>query len=359
MAAMAWQTTGDVTEFLAAAGPYLRRERARNTVILSVTETMRVNAAASAGKSSVAGRAAAIRRRPAAAGRRRPLFGWWSDPAGAVAGAFMHTPPFPVVLTAVAPEAAAELAAVTMAARPVGGVNAYPEVAEAFADGWRSGHRGGRVGRLPPPAAVPAGGAGLAGPGAGRGGQARPRCRRAADGRLVRRLRRRGRRHGQGRGPVRRRAREDQPRRGHGLGGGRRARRHRLQHGAGARHGPDRPGLHPAGAARPRLRQRGHRGALAAPARGGGARRSSCTPTSPIRCPIRSTSASATGRSKTGSCWRFRPISYRLVILRSPARAAYLKALCYLPGRFSVTFRDPLPLLPDTSRHRRTGLVPA
>ncbi len=27
MAAMAWQTTGDVTEFLAAAGPYLRRER--------------------------------------------------------------------------------------------------------------------------------------------------------------------------------------------------------------------------------------------------------------------------------------------------------------------------------------------
>ena len=39
MAAMAWQTTGDVTEFLAATGPYLRRERARNTVILSVTET--------------------------------------------------------------------------------------------------------------------------------------------------------------------------------------------------------------------------------------------------------------------------------------------------------------------------------
>ena len=49
MAAMAWQTTGDVTEFLAAAGTYLRRERVRNTVILSVTETMRVNAAVSAG----------------------------------------------------------------------------------------------------------------------------------------------------------------------------------------------------------------------------------------------------------------------------------------------------------------------
>src|SRR5216684_2815360 len=130
MTAMAWQTTGDVTEFLAAAGPYLRRERARNTVILSVTETMRINAAESAGKSSAAA---------------RPLLGWWSEPAGAVAGAFMHTPPFPVVLTAVALEAAAELAAGTLAARPLGGVNGHPEVAEAFADGWREENPGGRA----------------------------------------------------------------------------------------------------------------------------------------------------------------------------------------------------------------------
>src|SRR3984957_14380493 len=141
MAAMAWQTTGDVTEFLAAAGPYLRRERARNTVILSVTESMRVNAAASAGKSPASPASA----RAAGLAATRPLLGWWTDPAGAVAGAFMHTPPFPVVLTEVDPEAAAELAAVTMAARPVGGVNAYPEVAEAFADGWRKGSQGGRA----------------------------------------------------------------------------------------------------------------------------------------------------------------------------------------------------------------------
>jgi RimJ/RimL family protein N-acetyltransferase len=59
----------------------------------------------------------------------------------------MHTPPFPLVLTEVALDAAAELAAVTMAARPLGGVNAYPEVAEAFADGWRdrNASRDGRV----------------------------------------------------------------------------------------------------------------------------------------------------------------------------------------------------------------------
>jgi RimJ/RimL family protein N-acetyltransferase len=148
MAAMAWRTTGDVTEFLAAAGPWLRRERARNTVILSVTETMRVTAAA-AGKSS----AAAGQPQSPAAGQAtgqiagqaaRPLFGWWSDRAGAVAGAFMHTPPFPVVLTEVG-VAAAELAAVTMAARPLAGVNAHPEVAEAFAAGWRDRNRGGRA----------------------------------------------------------------------------------------------------------------------------------------------------------------------------------------------------------------------
>jgi RimJ/RimL family protein N-acetyltransferase len=142
MAAMAWQTTGDVTEFLAAAGAYLRRERVRNTVILSVTETMRVNAAVAAGKSSAA---AGQPQSPAAGQASRPLFGWWSDPTGAVAGAFMHTPPFPVVLTAVALEAAAELSAVTMADRPLAGVNAYREAATAFADGWRHGNKVGRV----------------------------------------------------------------------------------------------------------------------------------------------------------------------------------------------------------------------
>jgi RimJ/RimL family protein N-acetyltransferase len=146
MAGMAWQTTGDVAEFLAAAGPYLRRERARNTVILSVAESMRVNAAARPGP---AGRAGAARVGGAAgtsgAGAGRPLLGWWSDRAGAVAGAFMHTPPFPVVLTAVALDAAAELAAVTLAARPLGGVNAHPAVAGAFGDAWRAVRPGGRV----------------------------------------------------------------------------------------------------------------------------------------------------------------------------------------------------------------------
>ncbi len=149
MAAMAWLATGDVTEFLAAAGPYLRRDRVRNTVLLSVTETMRVNATAAGKSSAAAGQpqspGAGQPQSPAAGQASGPLFGWWSDPAGAVAGAFMHTPPFPVVLTEVALEAAAELSAVTMAARPLAGVNAYPGVAAAFADGWRHGNQVGRV----------------------------------------------------------------------------------------------------------------------------------------------------------------------------------------------------------------------
>jgi GNAT superfamily N-acetyltransferase len=146
MASMPWQTTGDVSEFLAAAGSYLRRERVRNTTILTVTEAMRVRSAGSATRPA-AGDAAS-----------RPLFGWWSGPAdparptgeagqagqsGPVAGAFMHTPPFPLVLAAAAPRIAAELAAVTLAGRPLAGINAHPELAEAFAQAWQHANGGG------------------------------------------------------------------------------------------------------------------------------------------------------------------------------------------------------------------------
>ena len=58
MTSMGWQTTGDVTEFLAAAGPYLRKERARNTVILTVTEAMRAGSAGAAREGDPAARLA-------------------------------------------------------------------------------------------------------------------------------------------------------------------------------------------------------------------------------------------------------------------------------------------------------------
>src|SRR3984957_17622844 len=149
MAGMTWRTTGDVAESLDVAGAYLRRERARNTVLLTVTEQLRVNrerdAAAAAGVTDPA---------------HLPLFGWWQGPPGqgaaghgpadqgaagqgaagqgpcaAIGGAFMPTPPHPLLLTAVTAGAAAGLAA-TLAGRPLRAVNAYQEAAQWFAAAW-------------------------------------------------------------------------------------------------------------------------------------------------------------------------------------------------------------------------------
>lgn len=125
---MSWQTTGDAARFLAAAGECLRTERARNTVMLTVTATMGANPARYAAGPDPA---------------RSPLLGWWTAPDGKVGGAFLHTPPFPLLLSAVPPAAAGDLARTLAAAdRPLAGVNAEPAVAEAFAGSWRdaSGH---------------------------------------------------------------------------------------------------------------------------------------------------------------------------------------------------------------------------
>ncbi|GEM_PF-6160631 len=43
---MSWFITADTEEFLAVAGEYLRAEPARYTVVLTVTEDLRVRAAA-------------------------------------------------------------------------------------------------------------------------------------------------------------------------------------------------------------------------------------------------------------------------------------------------------------------------
>jgi GNAT superfamily N-acetyltransferase len=151
---MGWRTTDDVAEFLAAAGGFLRAERARNTVILTVTEQLRANSA----------------RYPARSGDG-PLLGWWSDAAGVAGGAFLHTPPFPVVLTRL-PAAAAENLAGVLAGRPLAGVNADRAVAEAFAAPWQEDtgcrvevHREQRLyrlGTLAWPNPAPAGAARLA-----------------------------------------------------------------------------------------------------------------------------------------------------------------------------------------------------
>ncbi len=114
--------TADTGRFLAAAGEFLRTEPARNSVMLTVTENLRIMAAA-----------------PAPAGpAAEPLFGWWQASPGPVGAAFMHTPDFPAMLSGMTAHAAAELACdLAAVGRRIRGVNAGQDAADAFAAAWR------------------------------------------------------------------------------------------------------------------------------------------------------------------------------------------------------------------------------
>ena len=124
---MGWHTTAVVDEFLAEAGAFIRADPVQNTVILTMAERLRLR--------PVHGHASAA---------DMTLFGWWRPTAAAasepdpVSAAFMHTPGFPVVPTAMTDQVAAELASKLAAAgRSVRGVNAEEAIAEAFAATWR------------------------------------------------------------------------------------------------------------------------------------------------------------------------------------------------------------------------------
>jgi RimJ/RimL family protein N-acetyltransferase len=155
---MGWFTTVAVDEFLAQAGEFLGAEPARNTVILSVTENLRLKVAAGPPPAHPVGRGGAEgdSEHGTVPGHDEPWFGWWrpasyeaaanrtgrNTVAIAIRGAFMHTPGFPVFLTSMGSEAAGELASLLVAAgRQVPGVNAETQAAEAFANAWR--HRTG------------------------------------------------------------------------------------------------------------------------------------------------------------------------------------------------------------------------
>ena len=140
MTGMGWRTTGDVAEFLAVAGEYLREERARNTVILTVSEQLRLNPARyaqPAGGDAAAGDAAAgpagfrclaggPTRRARSAGRSctRRRIRSCSPPS---------RPPPPPALAA------------DPGRPPAGGVNGYAEAAEAFAATWLAATPGGQA----------------------------------------------------------------------------------------------------------------------------------------------------------------------------------------------------------------------
>jgi hypothetical protein len=117
---MSWLMTEALEEFLAEAGEFLRADRARNTVLLTVAETLRT-----------------WPERYREAGQAAPVFGWWSAPGAGVSAAFMQTPPFPALLTAMNDEAAGALALeLAGAGREIPGVNAAEKAGQAFAAAW-------------------------------------------------------------------------------------------------------------------------------------------------------------------------------------------------------------------------------
>ena len=155
---MPWFLSDSLPDYSATAEGLVRANVVRNTILLNVAETLRA-------------------RGPAAFGPDHPLFGWWLPPGtGVVGAAFLHTPPYPVVLTSMAAQTAAELAqALASRRRALGGVNADHSVAAAFAAAWHEltgdaveetvRSRLYQLGELEPPEPFPPGQARVAGPG--------------------------------------------------------------------------------------------------------------------------------------------------------------------------------------------------
>ena len=191
---MSWRTTVDLDRFAAEAGGYLRSRAAENTLLLSAAQAgqagWRGQAAGRApgeaagtdgpngavpadgipaGGSSAGGLSAGGAANGAVPNGIGPLFGWWEPPDGSdPRGAFLHDPRRPLLIAGRAPEMAVALAALlAKTGRPVCGVDAPVEAADAFAAAWRQRagtdvrmHRSCRVYRL-----VPASAGGVESPG--------------------------------------------------------------------------------------------------------------------------------------------------------------------------------------------------
>jgi hypothetical protein len=87
---MAWILTRNLDEFAAAAGDHLRAEPVLHTVPLTVLDSLR-------------------RRGESAFGDDAPVFGWHESADGRLDGAFLQTPPFPVLVATLPAGSAADL----------------------------------------------------------------------------------------------------------------------------------------------------------------------------------------------------------------------------------------------------------
>ncbi|MEU8656273.1 GNAT family N-acetyltransferase [Actinoplanes philippinensis] len=152
---MTWHVTSDVSAFAENAGSFLRSSPVRHTVLLTVTAAM-------------------LSKGPHVYGRSDPILGWWTSESGEVRGALLQTPPYPLTLTGLPPEAV-PAAAAALSAYPLDAVNLLAGDAAAFIDAWLARAGGtARTGRetrlfqldtLVPPDPCPPGAARLATPG--------------------------------------------------------------------------------------------------------------------------------------------------------------------------------------------------
>ena len=152
---MDWTFTQDVEEFVAVAGGFLSLRPAENTIELGAADAVR-------------------RRGRAAFGGSPPLFGWWRHSGGPVEGTFLHTPPYPGLLTSGSHADSVRPLAEGLAGlgRPLPGINAAETAAMAFSAVWQRLTGAGaqvrlrsrlyRLGELEPPAPAPPGAARVA-----------------------------------------------------------------------------------------------------------------------------------------------------------------------------------------------------
>ncbi len=152
---MRWTLTRSLADFLAAAGEFLLADPALNTVPLTVSETLR-------------------ERGLSAFGDDPPWFGWRRGPAGQVDGAFLQTPPYPLLAAKLPPASAGSLLRLlTASSMRFDGANlAGPDEAD-FSAAWGRATGGSatprlrsrlfRLSCLAPPDPLPPGAARVAG----------------------------------------------------------------------------------------------------------------------------------------------------------------------------------------------------
>jgi RimJ/RimL family protein N-acetyltransferase len=124
---MPWTLTRSLPDFLTAAGDYLRAQPVRNTVMLTILESLRQSG-------------------PAVYGDAPPIFGWHTDAARLTDGALLQTPPHPVLLATLPEGSQPELITLLMeSGTSLAAVNLAGPDEASFSAAWAAATAGGTV----------------------------------------------------------------------------------------------------------------------------------------------------------------------------------------------------------------------